>query len=217
MSHEPLSNWTQVEQFLDDLVHRFNGNISRAIALVRHSQQLAEHEDVASDILRSAVVFVHATLEDLLRSVASVLLPYCDEETLRNIPLVGTNGRAEKFSLGKLAAHREKSILDVIRESVEERLLKSTYNDTDDIADLLKGLGIQIENEDSNRLYPQLASLMARRHQIVHRADKKQQDELDSITAAQVEEWIDVVGDFMTTTTKQIASDWLDRSENPRH
>lgn len=155
-----------------------------------------------SDILRAAVVLVHATLEDFLRSIAAALLPFADEASLNAVPLVGagSHGRPEKFHLGRLAAHREKSVLDLIKESVDEYLASATYNDTTQISVLLVSLGIDVEKVRD--LFPQLDEVIKRRHQIVHRADKAAPgvdalEQVEPISATQVESWISAVQEFM--------------------
>jgi hypothetical protein len=202
MTLDPLSDETNLQQFIPTQMERYNSNLRRVDELVG----LAKNEKkIASDILRSAVVFLHASLEDFLRSVASILLPYSDEKTLDNIPLVGTEySRPEKFFLGSLAVHRGKSILDVIQESVDKHLLTSTYNNKKDISRLLDSLGVR--DNDVTSLIPRLETLIKRRHQIVHRADKQRQDELEPITSEQVQEWIVVVDSFMEKVIVAIAS-----------
>lgn len=209
ISPDPLPDEDAIVEFLENQLGRFMKNLNRARGLVDSYELLVklegEEEEVHSDILRSAVVFVHATLEDLLRSVAEVFLPYSDEETLNKIPLAGTAGpnRSEKFSLGKLAAHRGKSILDVVRESVAHHLLTSTYNDTTQISVLLNSVKINVDGV--RQMFPQLDVLIKRRHQIVHRADRNQQEEIEPVTSGQVQEWIDIVMNFMATILSDIA------------
>ena len=212
---KPFSDDDDINQFFDEQSERFDNNVVRARELVRLSKRLAENEDifsstnnkevVISDILRSAVVFLHATLEDFLRSVEIILLPYCDEAALNNIPLVGTNP-VKPFLLGKLAAHREKSILNLIRESVAESLLKRTYNNTSDIAKLLESVGLSVD--EARRWFNQLDALIKRRHQIVHRADRIQREEIEPITARQVDEWISTVNDFITNVIADVGEKW---------
>ncbi len=204
----PLSDEANFSQFILEQAERYYSNMDQADKLFRLYARLArnegiegterieEEEEVTSAILRSAVVFVHATLEDLLRSVESDLLPYSDRKALETIPLAGTN-RREKFTLGDLAAYRGKSILEVIRESVSEHLSTISYSNTERITARLKRLGIEIKEEDSNRLYPQLETLIQRRHQIVHRADKTPQGEFETIKPEQVWEWMCAVSEFM--------------------
>lgn len=171
-------------------------NVSRVESLVKYSQTLGSKEEhITSDLLRLAVVFLHATLEEVLRSLARDLLPYSDEKTLDKIPLAGMPSPA-KFSLGKLASYRDKTVSRLIQDSVDAHLLKSTYNDTDDVADLLNSLGAEIK-EDVRSLFPQIQALMERRHQIVHRADRRtRQEESERIDSEQVLKWVDAVSFF---------------------
>src|SRR5437588_8261871 len=90
--------------------HDFTANLGRVSNLVklyentsgRGKGRKAVHE---ADVLRAAVVFAHATLEDFIRSICAYFLPHADPSVLDEIPLVGLNasGRPEKFLLGRLA------------------------------------------------------------------------------------------------------------------
>jgi hypothetical protein len=202
--------------FLEAQVERLVQNLVRTRVLVRLYRMInalpsvttslqspqGQGEDVLADLLRSSVVFVHATLEDFLRSIAAALLPFSEESMLNEVPLVGTSGsgRPEKFFLGRLAAHRDKTVLELIQESVREHLLTATYNDTTQIASLLRGLNIDVEKV--RNAFPRLDELIRRRHQIVHRADRQEhrrdpQEGVESITEEQVEDWISEVQGFM--------------------
>src|SRR5947208_1955802 len=72
-----------------------------------------------SDILRAAVVLLHATLEDLLRSLADWKLPTAPPEALADIPLAGTKGK-KTLGLQELAGFRGRRVDDVIALSVTE-------------------------------------------------------------------------------------------------
>jgi len=212
-------------RFVEMQIDRFAVNIARAYGLVEiygltflmrnstSANEKAEHPSIEvnfSDILRAAVVLVHATLEDFLRSMAATLLPFADEATLNTIPLAGTGhlGRAEKFLLGRLAAHRGKTILDLIKESVDDYLTTTTYNDTTQISALLVSLEVDIEKV--RYLFPKLDEVIKRRHQIVHRADRifpklDALEQVESLTADQVKEWISAVQEFITKSVTSVA------------
>ena len=66
-------------------------------------------------------MFLHATFEDVLRSMARQRIAASQSLVLDDIPLVGTSrsGRAEKFFLGELDGHRGKTVDQLIQESVE--------------------------------------------------------------------------------------------------
>lgn len=187
---------------------RLGRNMARTDQLLNTSRQIRDVNNersvaAADDVLRAVVVFLHATLEDALRSLATLYLPLSGEEQLNAIPLVetGTAGRAEKFFLGKLAAHRGKSVDELIAMSVAAHLARSTYNDTTEIASLLKSLGI--DPATASMHFPALDQLIRRRHQIVHRADLSDEnpevpDHLRPISLEQVEKWKDAVKELTT-------------------
>jgi len=105
------------------------------------------------------------------------------------------------FSLGDLAVHRGKAIQDLLEESIDAHLEFATYNSNDDIARLLNEIGIDPAQFSSN--YPDLQSLMKRRHHIVHRADARVvagsgHHRARSISPWEVRKWARVVGEFGT-------------------
>lgn len=221
-----FSTRRDLARFLEVQASRFGENLARAKGLVyiygmtsiirntTRAMGTVEGPDAEvhfSDILRAAVVLVHATLEDFLRSIGTALLPFADEATLNSVPLVGvgSSGRAEKFFLGRLAAHRGKTVLDLIKESVEEHLSTATYNDTTQISVLLVGLGIDVEKV--RYLYPKLDEMTKRRHQIVHRADKASPkldvlEQVEPITAQEVEDWTSAVQEFIAKSIADFVS-----------
>src|SRR3989338_2368197 len=102
------------------IVDRFALNISRVKNLVAIYQSTlagtgqGRRSHQKTDVLRAAVVLLHASVEDVLRSLAYWKLPNAATGVLDQFPLVG-NGPAMKFSLGALAAHRGKTVDDVLR------------------------------------------------------------------------------------------------------
>lgn len=166
-----------VEKSLAPYYERLNENADRIIDLISLYKKLKNNPEFQShpsldDILRTSIVFTHATLEDFLRTLASQLLPFAESETLNQIPLAGLSpsSRAEKFLLGNLVKFKGKSIEEVIQESINNSLQNSNFNNTTDIAQLLRSLNIDISKV--NESFPEIDELMKRRHIIVHRADK---------------------------------------------
>lgn len=125
----------------------------------------------STDILRAAVVFLHATVEEFLRGILEWRLPDQGETTLNNVPFVGLGSdRPEKFLLGRLAAHRQKTVDEVIRESVTASLTRSNFNNVAEIVSALSSVGLDKTSCEPH--FAELTALMERRHQIVHRADR---------------------------------------------
>lgn len=156
-----------------------------------------------ADILRAAVVFLHASLEDLLRNLAAWRLPFATSEVLSQIPFAGDDGRKTTLNLGDLARHRGQSVEDVISESVIAHLGRSNYNDSEDVAKLLVQIGLpqdprkRLMDAHAARLNP----IMSRRHQIVHRLDRNDSSgrghhDALSIGKVDIERWIGVIQRF---------------------
>jgi len=189
-------------------VRRLQVNLGRTNELLKISKEFSsagskEKSVVADDLLRAAIVFLHATLEDALRTLSMLYLPQSSESQLNNIPLVGTGvgTRPEKFLLGKLVAHRGKTVDALLEASVAAYLARSNYNDTKEIASLLSGLGMSLKK--INKQFPALDELMKRRHQIVHRADmffekSETPEKLDEISLSEIEGWIAAVRELTT-------------------
>jgi hypothetical protein len=152
----------------------------------------------SADVLRAATVLLHATLEELLRGLSRWKLPEASKDALNEIPLVGFS-RPDKFHLGELSAHRGKSVDDLIAESLDRHLERSSYNNVEDIVHLLYSIGV--DDTNVKHLYPRLAELMARRHLIVHRADKEERHgrghhRAKSIGKRALTNWVDTVLEF---------------------
>ena len=195
----------EIAEVFDHLAGRLKDNLSRVRHLVAIYKRLYGHGKgrrrvYKTDLLRAAVVFLHATLEDCLRSVARFYLPEAGLETINKIPLAGSRWiRAEKFPLGSLIEHRGKTVDDLINESITQHLERRSFNDTTDISVLLKSLDFLSERIE--RTLPTLQGLMSRRHQIVHQADRSDvpgrgRQRAASISVKSVERWITAVTTF---------------------
>jgi hypothetical protein len=192
-----------------DFINGYNFRIATNLRRVGDLIEFAENRftkdrqsQIKDDILRAAVVFLHATLEDFLRYIGGGYIPSGSEDVLDKISLVGSSDRPEKFSLGKLAKHRDKKIDQLITESVEAHLDRRSFSSTKEIANFLDSVGVPSSAVDN--FYPSLSDLIVRRHQIVHRgdliaSDKEQRErEVEPIDASKVKEWNDTVVNFIT-------------------
>ena len=211
----PLTiSWIPVKQQIED---RFSLNIKRVKNLVAiYSHRLSGpgkgtgkgrrgHQE--TDVLRAATVLLHASLEDVLRSLAYWKLPSAAATELEQIALVG--GTVTKFNLGALAAHRGKSVDDVIKESTDASLERSNYNNNAEVSALLISIGL-----DTVPLRPNMATLdqaMKRRHQIVHRADANPNPQpgsgnhkVASISPVKLNDWIANTEQFVKAVLVQV-------------
>ncbi|NUQ51360.1 MAG: hypothetical protein HUU19_01530 [Phycisphaerales bacterium] len=162
-----------------------------------------------TDLLRAAVVFLHATLEEVLRELERWKLPGAPQDQLKNVPLKGLSqtGRAEKFWLSDLATFRGQGVDQVIAESIDEMLDRSNYNDLGDVSRVLALAGVNDVAVDAAKA--RLAPAMARRHKIVHQADRQDQPgkgfgPATPIDKPTVSDWIDDVEHFVTEVFKHL-------------
>lgn len=154
-----------------------------------------------TDVLRAAVVFLHATMEELLRDLSR--WKWADNpQVLATLPLPDKLKTEKKFTLESLHAHAGKTVRDLIQESVEYYLHNyQNYNDTGQVAGAVGSLGVDVN--DVNAKFDDLQSMIKRRHHIVHRGDRNEADgqghhKAKTIRADTVEGWIDAVEAFGT-------------------
>lgn len=127
-----------------------------------------------TDILRSALVFLHARLEDYLRTLLIWRIDGFDEEILNRFSFNdGENQSTGKITLGGLLRHRHKRIAELIFESVSRHLEENqSFSNLGKVKKSLKWCGIskeEIENHDFGKLH----EMIERRHNIVHKADRE--------------------------------------------
>ena len=68
-----------------------------------------------------------------------------------------------------MAAHRGKTVDDLIQESVESYLSKQSFGSCADVEEILRQMGL--ETKPFKYFYPYLDGMMKRRHRIVHEGD----------------------------------------------
>lgn len=151
-----------------------------------------------ADILRAAVVFLHATLEDFLRGLLEWKLPLAAPGHLIDVPFVGKKSRAN-ITLEDLAHYRGSSVDNVISRSVERHLERSNFNDPGEIDAVLERVGLSKQLLDPHR--SELGPMMSRRHWIVHRADRDSrsgsgQQAAVALDVSTVESWINALSSF---------------------
>ncbi|MDO9011076.1 MAG: HEPN domain-containing protein [Gallionella sp.] len=165
-------------------------NINRVKNLIKIYERMKDDKDeYNTDILRAAVVLLHAALEDCLRSLSYSKLPFASSSELHKTEL--------KVQLGKIAEYRNKTVDDLIKDVAFEYLERVTYNNSGDITKALKSLAITLKNFDLVKL----DTAIKRRHGIVHRADRIDKEEevgkVASIQTTHVLKWVEDVERFV--------------------
>jgi hypothetical protein len=186
----------------DEIGRRFELNLGRARSLIDAYNAalpgVGGRPSVATtDILRASVVFLHASLEDLLRSVLAWKLPSAKPEHLEDVPLPGDKLR--KYSLADVARHRGMSVDDLLKRSVEASLERSNFNSVDEVAGVL--VRSNVAKTALDPFAADLAAMMSRRHWIVHRADRNQAQgsghfAAKSLSPSTVQIWLAAVEGF---------------------
>ncbi len=185
----------------EEIEEQFRANVERVRGLVTLYEGIVSggpgRKPVpVADLLRAAVVLLHATLEDLLRSLAEWRLPGAPAASLADIWFAGSRKSKEKLDLGDLTDFRGQTIDSVIARSVKAHLERSSYNHPGEIVEILDKIGVSYTIPTPQR--NALAALMSRRHQIAHRADRNPLSGAGhqmavSISASIVNSWISVV------------------------
>jgi hypothetical protein len=200
-----LSELSAQAQFFQRQLNRYIINVKRVTDLLQAAKATEKNKpELEQDILRSAVVLLHATLEDQLRFVASIILPVCDKRVLDDYSLPDKK-RKEKFTLGDLRSYWGKSVQTLITESIKAHMETYSFSKTDKIVALLKQM--EIEQPDVN--LPQIQGMIDRRHKIVHEADMVQDECLGEwvlapLAANTVAEWLDTVHRFIALVNSSV-------------
>ena len=182
----------------------FADNIGRASNLIAASRRLADISGapLAEDVLRAATVFLHASLEEVIRNLLVLRLPNVAPEKLDEIPLAVKTGlrRSSKILLGSLVQFRGKFVDNVITDSIHAYVDTFNLNNTSQLAQYLELA--EIETATLAQHFPLLNELMQRRHQIVHQMDRKNEldplnEPLSPLVLHTVESWKDALEAFV--------------------
>jgi hypothetical protein len=146
-------------------------NIRRVRNLLTIFQELSPGQSRNVDLLRAAVVMLHATLEDALRGLLRWKLPRAAAEHLRGVSF-DRERRTSKISVEELAAHRGKTIQRFLCEIVNAHVERQSFNNTTDIANALQVLGLSVQETQFDSLAPSIGAMIERRHKIAHESDR---------------------------------------------
>lgn len=164
-------------EFLENQ-RRVENLISAAAGLAAGSPAQIE---LSHDVLRAAVVFLHSSLEEIVRNLYVQRLPNVkNKDNLNKIPLLTDppNIRPAPVFLGQLAQFSGQFVENVIIKSIEAYVDSFNLNNTTQLAQSLQLVEIGVVKVE--KYFPELNRLMARRHQIVHQMDRT--NALDPLT-----------------------------------
>ncbi len=195
---------------------RFELNLKRVDSLISiyetylHKPGQGRRKVTETDVLRAAVVLLHAAVEDFLRSLLVWKLPLAPAQRLNDIPLLSNDPKktATKFWLGELAQFRGMTVEDLIAKSVASHL--EGYQSFNNIGDVVSALAdCQLSPEGLDRAA--IEEMIKRRHNIVHKADRNQKEgkqglhKVASLTPNAVRGFLTAVRTLQTAVTDQHA------------
>lgn len=193
---------------VSEIRQRLASNLARVESLVAATSAIDSSPTsgpLKTDMLRAAVVFLHATLEDVLRSGLALELPRASPERLEHIPIIvkddrGKTRKPESISLAGLSKYRGKTIDEVIAEIVTEYLDRSNFNNIEDIGSAVQRMDLgNLSTLGLDHHATTLMALTSRRHWIVHRVDLNPyaslpgQSKTQKIHSSTVRKWKDCV------------------------
>lgn len=156
---------------------RFAANLDRARALVDAHDGLVDASGIPSavavDFLRAAVVLLHASMEDVLRSLEGLRLPGCTADVFRDFAFVlpsDPRRRPQKITLVELLEYRGRTVDEVLGTTIREYLETTNYNNAAEVVTTLRRINLGSTAAELNAA--ELEALMRRRHWIAHRADR---------------------------------------------
>jgi hypothetical protein len=160
---------------LEEITEVLNGNLARVENLVSlyGPATVGRRKVQDTDVLRGAVVLLHAGMEDYIRSLMIWKIDTFSAEVLSGYGFAnGTKRPPTKLTLGDLSAYRGKTIDELIAESVRSHLDEfQSFNDLGEVKRALKQCGIVAAEVDAVD-FAHLPELIVRRHNIVHKADR---------------------------------------------
>ena len=193
----------------------FDRNIDRVKSLCAlynslKTNEVKEGKDYKfTDVLRSAIVFLHSSFEEYFRNVLRDVLPaMCTQEDLQKISFTTKDGKhIDKLTVSNLLQYKGKTIDDLVADFIGDTLDTTSFNNYSDIVNWAQKIKVDLSSFTSQ---DKIEKLIKRRHKIVHEADNNKTDKMNktySLTAIQesvVKEWLDAVQDLVKIIDVQI-------------
>lgn len=204
------SSAPKAETRITKLFSEFEKNASRVKNLVRLYNQpgigqgSGRKQDLASDLLRAAVVLLHATLETYLRGICKLNASNASKNFLNKVGFYvkQERDRTDKIQLGDLQNLKSMSI-GMLMEIMIQRHMdeKQAFSDWDRMIIVLLGVGVKLDDAVKDNIHADISALMKRRHKIVHHSDLARMSgrghqRTSTIRADVVKKWIKAVEDL---------------------
>ncbi len=191
---------------LRQIGRRFAFNVERVSHLllvfdaIKNNKNLKQ--EYQSDVLRSAVVLLHATLEDLLREMIRIKVSQDPIGLLQHLEFTFTSGGSPskpKISVEEITQFRGMTVDDLIERSIADHLSKRSFNHQADVVSAIKAAGL--EPKDYAGFFANLSESIDRRHRVVHEGDRVSYGATSHgrrrpLAEGDVRRWLTAVSDF---------------------
>lgn len=165
-----------------------------------------------TEVLRAAVVLLHATLEDFLRSLLAWQLPMTDNAQAfkgMKFRLDDETKPLDGLSVSQMLAHKGRKVDELIQDAITFHLEQSSFNNVRQVQLAMHALGVNFS--EFNHEINALAAAMSRRHRIVHYADLNEkrgrgQSRHNSLSPRMVKVWVTNVEKFSESLLAQFDS-----------
>ncbi|MNN16997.1 hypothetical protein D3C81_1301620 [compost metagenome] len=196
------------------LIEESADNLSRVKSLLDLFQQSSINDigthDQRSELLRAAVVFLHSSIEEIVRNLFVDRLPKLSTEVLNELTYskYGPTNRSKGVMLGDLLLNHSGRLVDnVIFDAINSYIDRLNINNSDQLVAQLQK--IQIETQPIKPFLLEIDSLMKRRHQIVHQMDREDALDPDTrpisrIDVDSVKNWTDSVSQLHSEIIRQV-------------
>lgn len=123
-----------------------------------------------TDMLRAAVVFMHSSFETYYRTIIiEELKENKGGDVLKDFPILTEEGKEKsKITVSDLIRYSGKTVQEVIGESIENKLGRTSFNSYSDIYEWAKKINIDLTEFKKQE---DVEKAIQRRHRIVHEAD----------------------------------------------
>lgn len=193
-----MSSTTYYERLLENIKR-----VNEFISLHRKAKDNIASSRV-SDILRAAVVFLHAAEEDYLRGIICWrLIESKNPKAYEKIPLPDYD--KDRFPLGSLVVYDEMTVRELIKKSVEKHMESVSFGGIDKIIGWLSRVDISLDDSVDR---PQIEELAKRRHKIVHEVDLEESGaRVRPLRPEMVEKWKKAVLGLVDCVEQQLSQE----------
>ena len=210
---------------LQQICIRFGYNLARVESLITIYDRISgnkKFEDVkSSDILRSGVVFLHATLEDVFRQLIRFRADKDISIVLKHLkfPVEDENGQPpNQIKLSDLISYRDKPVDEVIQASMDYYFEHLTFSRRKNIDQAMVMVGLSPGDFTTN--LELLIEAVKRRHKIVHEGDRKPQSsdshgQIKKIVRDDLAKWLKEVENIGKAALLKMGADesWISDEE----